>query len=162
MHDDDTSPAGQIHAAFTRLMRWAQRGDVRRLLMGSAAEELSMHDITLLRAISTHGPVRGSDLATWQGVDKSTVTPQVRRLEDRGLVTREGDPGDRRAALLTVTDQGRRRLRETDDSGVVLFERALDGWSDDDRRVLAELMTRLAGELALVPAASVLHTRRRA
>jgi DNA-binding MarR family transcriptional regulator len=162
VHDDDTSEAGQIHAAFTRLMRWAQRGDVRRLLMGSAAEELSMHDITLLRAISTHGPVRGSDLAAWQGVDKSTITPQVRRLEDRGLVTREGDPGDRRAALLTVTAHGRRRLREVDDSGVRLFEQALDGWSDDDRRVLAQLMTRLAGELALVPRESVLHARRRA
>jgi DNA-binding MarR family transcriptional regulator len=161
VHDDDTSPAGQIHGAFTRLMRWAQRGDVRRLLMGSAAQDLSMHDITLLRAIGTHGPVRGSDLASWQGVDKSTITPQVRRLEDRGLVAREGDPGDRRATLLSVTDHGRRKLREMDDSGARLFEQALDGWSAEDRRVLAELMTRLAAELALVPAESVLHARRR-
>ncbi|MEV4703195.1 MarR family transcriptional regulator [Actinoplanes sp. NPDC049316] len=162
MHDDDTSSAEPIHAAFTRLMRWAHRGDVRRLLLGSAAEALSMNDITLLRAIGTHGPVRGSDLAAWQGVDKSTITPQVRRLEDRGLIAREGDPGDRRAALLTVTEHGRRKLRKIDDSGALLFERAVDGWSDDDRRLLGELMTRLAAELALVPKESVLHARQRA
>jgi DNA-binding MarR family transcriptional regulator len=150
MHHDD-SPAGQVQEAFTRLMRWAQRGDVRRSLLGAAAQALSTNDITLLRTIATRGPVRASDLAAWQGVDKSTVTPQVRRLEERGLVARQGDPGDRRAALLTATDHGRRSLHDIDRAGVSLFERALDGWSDADRHALATLMRRFADELADVP-----------
>jgi DNA-binding MarR family transcriptional regulator len=103
--------------------------------------------------------VRASDLAAWQGVDKSTITPQVHRLAERGLVARRGDPGDRRAALLTVTDHGRRKLQEMDESGVRLFERALDSWSGDDRRALATLMRRLAAELAVVPQESIFHTR---
>jgi DNA-binding MarR family transcriptional regulator len=156
---DDESSLQQIHEAFTRLMRWAHRGDVRRSLLGTSAESLSMNDITLLRAITAQGPVRASDLAAWQGVDKSTVTPQVHRLAERGLVARRGDPGDRRAALLTVTDQGRRKLRETDESGVRLFERALGGWSGEDRHALAALMQRLAAELAVVPQESIFHTR---
>jgi DNA-binding MarR family transcriptional regulator len=156
---DDGTAARQIHGAFTQLMRWAHRGDVRRTLLESTAETLSTNDITLLRAITAHGPVRISDLASWQGVDKSTLTPQVRRLEDRDLVARHADPGDRRASLMTVTDHGRRRLDAMDRAGEDLFERALDGWSDDDRHHLATLMQRLAAGLAVVPHESVLRTR---
>lgn len=141
----------EVHEAFTRLMRWAYRGDVRRTLVGAAADSLSVNDITLLRAITTHGPVRISDLAAWQGVDKSTVTPQVRRLEERGLVSRQGDPADRRATLLTLTDPGRQTLRNMDEAGRRLFGQALDSWPDADRRTLAALMQRLAAELDDVP-----------
>ncbi|GIF00883.1 MarR family winged helix-turn-helix transcriptional regulator [Paractinoplanes rishiriensis] len=156
MRDDDDS-ARQVQEAFTSLLRWAHRGDVRRSLLGAAAQALTPNDITLLRSITEQGPVRASDLAAWQGVDKSTVTPQVRRLEERGLIARQGDPGDKRAALLTVTDGGRQRLREIDRSGVRLFEHALDGWPADDRRTLATLMQRLLDELADVPQRNTLR-----
>jgi DNA-binding MarR family transcriptional regulator len=151
MHRHDDPPAQRVQEAFTRLLSWAQRGDVRRALLGAAAPALSTHDITLLRMIVRRGPVRASDLASWQGVDKSTVTPQVHRLEQRGVVTRHGDPGDRRAVLLTATDQGRQQLREIDEAGVHLFDSALDSWSDADRGALATLMQRLADDLADQP-----------
>jgi DNA-binding MarR family transcriptional regulator len=153
---NDHATAEQVHEAFTALMRWAQRGDVRRLLIGDAAVTLSINDITLLRAIDKHGPVRVSDLAAWQGVDKSTVTPQVHRLEDRGLVARQGDPHDRRAVRLSVTGLGRRTLQGMNEVGVHLFEQALDGWPRADQRALATLMLRLAAELAVVPHQSTL------
>jgi DNA-binding MarR family transcriptional regulator len=151
MSRDDGSAAQQVQKAFTKLMRWAQRADVRRSLIGGAAETLSTNDITLLRAIVTHGPVRVSDLASWQGVDKSTVTPQVRRLEERHLIARHGDPGDKRAALLTATDHGRQRLQEVDTVIVRLFERALDGWSSSDGHALAALMQRFVDRLTDTP-----------
>ena len=147
MHTDNAPQ--EINAAFIRLIRWAHRGDVRRSLLGAAAETLSPNDITLLRTITEHGPVRASALAAWQGVDKSTMTPQVRRLEERGLVERHGDPGDRRAALLTTTDAGRRKLADIDEVGARLFARALDGWSSSDQDTLAALMRRLADQLAV-------------
>jgi DNA-binding MarR family transcriptional regulator len=159
MPRDDGSPAEQVQAAFTELMRWAHRGDVRRSLIGAAAQTLSTNDITLLRTIATRGPVRVSDLASWQGVDKSTVTPQARRLEERGLVARRGDPGDKRAVLLTATDVGRQTLQEMDKVGVRLFERALDGWSNSDRRAFAALMQRFVDELADVPQTGISKPR---
>jgi DNA-binding MarR family transcriptional regulator len=159
MHLESDSSARPIQEAFTQLMRWAQRGDVRRALLDGSTEALSTNDIVLLRAITTHGPVRASDLAHWQGVDKSTVTPQVRRLSERGLVTRQGDPGDRRAALLTLTEHGRQRLEQIDEAGTNLFERALDGWPPDDRRALATLMQRFVDGLADVPQANLLASR---
>lgn len=161
MHRDGDSSAHQVQEAFTRLLWWAQRGDVRRSLLGAAARTLSTNDITLLRMIITRGPVRISDLASWQGVDKSTVTPQVHRLEQRGVVARHSDPADKRAVLLTATDHGRQSLDEIDKAGVHLFENALDGWSDADRRALATLMQRFADELADVPRDSTFRLQQR-
>lgn len=149
--DDDLPDLRLIQDAFTKLLRWAHHGDVRRSLLGSAAQTLSPNDITLLRSIARNGPVRASDLAAWQGVDKSTVTPQVRRLEERGLVDRQGDPGDRRAALLTVSRSGRQKLEEINEAGVRLFATALHDWSGRDRHALATLMQRLVDDLADVP-----------
>lgn len=154
--DSDTR---RVHEAFTLLLRWAQRGDVRRALLGDAAPVLSPSDITLLRTIAAHGPVRASDLASWRGVDKSTVTPRIHRLEDHHLVARHGDPGDKRAALLSVTEAGRRKLAAIDDVGAALFGQALDGWSGDDRQALATLLQRLVTDLAGVPAERTPHRR---
>ncbi|MEU4426473.1 MarR family transcriptional regulator [Actinoplanes sp. NPDC024001] len=159
MHDPD-SPALRVQEAFTHLMRWAQRGDVRRFLLGAAAPALSTNDITLLRTVATHGPMRASELAAWQGVDKSTITPQVRRLEERRLVARANDPGDKRAALLTVTEAGRRQLQGVDEQGAHLFGQAMQGWSASDRAAVAALMQRLADGLADVPDRSDRNVRR--
>jgi DNA-binding MarR family transcriptional regulator len=158
----DDSPARQVQEAFTRLLWWAQRGDVRRSLLGAAAQTLSTNDISLLRMIIKHGPVRVSELASWQGVDKSTITPQVHRLEQRGVVARQSDPGDKRVVLLTATDHGRQSLQEIDKAGVHLFQNALDGWSADDLRALAALMQRFADDLADVPPDSSSRLRQHA
>jgi len=160
VHRDGDSPAHQVQEAFTRLLWWAQRGDVRRSLLGAASRTLSTNDITLLRMIIKRGPVRVSDLASWQGVDKSTVTPQVHRLEQRDVVARHSDPADKRAVLLTATDHGRQILEEIDRAGVHLFENALDGWPLADRSTLAALMQRFADELADVPQDSTSRPRR--
>ena len=96
-HVPPDSETRRVHEAFTLLLRWAQRGDVRRALLGDAAPVLSPSDITLLRTIAAHGPVRASDLASWRGVDKSTVTPRIHRLENHHLVARRG-AGCRRCA----------------------------------------------------------------
>ena len=63
-----------LHAALTRLPRGASREAVARELAGPAAGGLSPGDRWLLDGIVRSGPVRIGDIATWQGVDESTVT----------------------------------------------------------------------------------------
>jgi hypothetical protein len=54
---------------------------------------------------------------------------------------------------------GLQRLVEMDTVGAGLFERALGGWTNTDRRVLAPLMQRLVDDLADVPQAGRVHSR---
>ena len=137
----------EVQAAVSRILRWASRADVRRALAGPTGRELSPTDTWLLGAVVEHGPMRASDLAEWQGVDKSTVTPQLRRLEERDLVVRSPDETDRRAALLTGTERGHRVLEEISAAGAAVFAGVMASWSATDRAKFAALLGRFAEEL---------------
>ena len=139
--------ASTVQGAVTRVVRWAGRPDVRVALLGEAGRELSANDVHLLRTVIAQGPVRASDLAGWQGVDKSTISTQVRRLEERDLVVRRPDPADRRAVLFSATTRGRRLRRRMDVAGAALFVELLRGWTDADREALGTLLDRFSRQL---------------
>ena len=140
--------ATQVRQAAARLTWWTSRSDVRRRLLG-AVGELSANDAWLLGAIVAAGPVRVSDVARMQGVDKSTISPQLRRLEQHGLLARTTDPSDGRVALLRATDKGRRWQQELDTAGAAVFTEVLRRWTPDDVTALATLLTRFTDHLTL-------------
>lgn len=141
----------RIQAAVTRIVRWAGRSDVRWRLLGAAGRGLSAVEVNVLRTVVASGPLRISELAEWQGVDKSTMTPQVRRLEERGLVERRPDPQDRRGVLVRATPRGRRVRSRMDAAGAAVFDDILRDWSAADRAALADLLERFAWELGEQP-----------
>lgn len=52
------------------------------------------------------GPVIARRLADDMGRSRAGISKTLARLEKRGYITREPNPADRRAALVTVTPQG--------------------------------------------------------
>jgi DNA-binding MarR family transcriptional regulator len=141
----------ELHAALTRLLRWASREAVARELAGPTATGLSPTDLWLLDGIARSGPVRIGDIATWQGVDKSTVTTQLRRLADRGLVARRTDPSDARAVLVSASDEGLSLHREVSRQGARVLAGLTADWEPADRRELARLLSRFADGLGPGP-----------
>jgi DNA-binding MarR family transcriptional regulator len=114
---------------------------------GHAAEGLELAAILTLRHLSDRtgmgltanltlgtldreGPARVTALAAAASIRQPAMTELVQRLHRQNLVTRVDDPGDGRAALVTITDAGRALL-------------------DDERRDRRE---RLAELLATLPA----------
>src|SRR5271170_1603424 len=65
----------------------------------------------LLATIEAHGEARIGDLAAVDHCSQPTMTTQVRRLEDAGLVARTVDPGDARAVRIRITDDGLHTFR---------------------------------------------------
>jgi DNA-binding MarR family transcriptional regulator len=143
-----SAAAARVQQAAARLTWWTSRGDVRRRLLGPVGE-LSANDAWLVRAIVAAGSVRVSDVARMQGVDKSTISPQLQRLERRGLLARAADPSDRRAALLHATDEGRRWQQQFDAAGAAVFAEVLRQWTPEDAATFATLLSRFADQLTL-------------
>ncbi|MFF2525865.1 MarR family winged helix-turn-helix transcriptional regulator [Streptomyces liangshanensis] len=77
--------------------------------------------------------------------EPSNVTGIVDRLEARDLVERRPDPADRRVKLAAPTEQGLEtsaRLRDSLD----FAREPLASLSEDERRVLRDLLRRMLGE----------------
>jgi DNA-binding MarR family transcriptional regulator len=92
----------------------------------------------LLSTIEDHGQTRISDLAAADHCSQPTMTTQVRRLEDAGLVTRNVDPGDARAVLIRITPEGVRVLAEARTKRAAVIDPLLEHLDPDQRRMLAD------------------------
>ena len=161
----DETPAAQpgeaIEAALSTILRWSTRGDNRRTLHDATGAALSSTDSWILERVVTSGPVRMSRLAEWLSVDKSTMTTEVRRLQDAGLVTREPDPSDRRAVLVSATEEGRVAIRLHREVAQNVYGTLVGKWAEPDRTELARLLNRFVDELYWVTDAVARHNESR-
>jgi len=125
------------------LMRVA-RTQRRRWRDALAPWDLSPHQARALRVVCERDGVRLSDLAGALHIAPRSATEVADGLQERGLVERTADPGDRRAVVLRPTDEGRRVREEVgrarDADSAELFAR-LDA---ADRAELARLLRALA------------------
>lgn len=135
-----------LESCFSALLRWGSRASVQRR-MRPGRIVTSPTDDWLLRRILEVGPVRVSDLAAWQAVDKSTMTTQVGRLERQGLVVRRQGSADRRVVEVRATPRGRRLHERNVTEAREVLEGLVEDWSARDRRELARLLTRLGERL---------------
>ncbi|TFV57652.1 MarR family transcriptional regulator [Mycobacterium sp. PS03-16] len=102
---------------------------------------LSLSDYEVLVALSEHGPRRMNQLGDDLGWEQSRLSHQVRRMRERGLVTREGVHEDRRGAVVAITDAGREALRTAAPGHAALVRRAMfDGVPDAARTVFADVI----------------------
>jgi DNA-binding MarR family transcriptional regulator len=66
---------------------------------------ITLNQMRILRLLAQQ-PVNAGDLARAVGMKAPSLTRLLDRLEERGFVTRGGDPSDRRRVLVTITERG--------------------------------------------------------
>lgn len=91
----------------------------------------------LLSTIADRGEARISDLAALDHCSQPTMTTQVRRLEDAGLVTRAVDPDDARAVLIRITPDGVSTLTRVRTGRAGVIDPHLAQLDPEDRQTLA-------------------------
>lgn len=161
-HPEPVPKVGEtVESALSTLQRWSTRSDNRRKLQGSGVAALSSTDSWLLERVVSSGPVRMSKLAAWMAVDKSTMTTEIRRLEKAGLVVRRPDSTDRRAVLVTSTDDGRDAIARHRRAAQDVYDTLVGKWSEQDRQEFSRLLGRFVDELSWVAAAVADHNDER-
>ncbi len=68
--------------------------------------DLTMPQLKVVLLLFISGPSRMSEIASALGVSLATATGVVDRLVERDILTREGDPGDRRVVLCRLSEKG--------------------------------------------------------
>jgi DNA-binding MarR family transcriptional regulator len=94
----------------------------------------------LLLRVEEVGAVRLTDLASFYGIGKPTVSRQLGLLQKLGLVQRVEDAHDRRSAKLSMTEDGLARLAKARKARRNRFERLLGGWEPVDITRFGELL----------------------
>lgn len=116
----------------------------------------------LLATIEVHGEARIGDLAAVDHCSQPTMTTQVRRLEDAGLVSRAVDPGDARAVRIRITPDGRRTLNAVRADRAAAIEPQLARLEPEDRKLLGdaiEVLRQLVDNAAVVRRSPVSSAR---
>ncbi|TXR52347.1 MarR family winged helix-turn-helix transcriptional regulator [Quadrisphaera setariae] len=95
----------------------------------------------LLRVLSSDG-ARATDLASYLGIGKPTVSRQLATLERLGLIERSRDAEDARAQVVRLTPSGREQVERVQEVRRAHFLERLSSWTDDDVELLAGLLGR--------------------
>jgi DNA-binding MarR family transcriptional regulator len=121
--------AGRLRLAITR---------TARRLRQEADSGLSPTLSSALATVDRFGPLTPSEIAALERVQRPTATRVVGRLEEAGLVSRAGDPTDRRSSLIAVTPEGRALLRRLRSRKNAFLAQRIESLSEDEMATLAE------------------------
>lgn len=128
---DEAEQAARLRVAIARLAR-----QLRQRTMGG----LTPSQLSCLISVERLQPVRLAELAAREAVAPPTLTRIVAVLVDVGMIERQADPVDARAALITTTAVGRDALQVVRaERNAFLFER-LHALAEEDRARLPLLV----------------------
>ncbi len=142
---------------------WRELGSIlasRRLhasLHPELGTKLTPSKLRALELLAQHDGLRVGELADRVGVDDTTATRLVDRLEQLGLAERRGEEGDRRAILVGLTAEGRELVSGVAAQRQEFFADVLASLDAEERVQLVRLTEKAA--LALRTRSQELATR---
>jgi DNA-binding MarR family transcriptional regulator len=149
---DDTANTERLQGLGADLLAVVAR--LNRLATQRIQLPLPWAQARLLATIEAQSDARIGDLAAVDHCSQPTMTTQVRRLEEAGLVTRTVDPGDARAVRIRITPEGLRTLTAVRIDRAAAIEPQLAQLEPKERDVLAEavhVLRRLLDSAATPP-----------
>lgn len=130
----------QLLSAVAKLNRWATKHSELPIPTGQAR---------LLSLVEAHDNARVGELAEADHCSQPTMTAQVKKLEEQGLLVRTPDEDDARASRIALTDAGRGVLQEVRQARTDVIAPVLAALSPQDREVLVranELLRQIAAD----------------
>jgi DNA-binding MarR family transcriptional regulator len=130
--------------------RWHELGAVlrsRRLLASlhpGLAAKLTPSKLRALDLLAEHGALRVGELADRVGVDDTTATRLVDRLEAMGVAERRSEVGDRRATTVELTPAGEELAAGIAAQRQLFFCDVLAGLEPEERAELVRLTAKAA------------------
>lgn len=141
MTDSESSVAHSVERSMN-----AVRSIVRALRINTRAVELkmgiSLAQLFVLQQLAERSAESLNDLAERTATHQSSVSVVVRRLVERGLVSRTPSSADKRRIEIAVTESGRALLAEAPTTVSMELMGALHRMPGDDRDTLADLLER--------------------
>ncbi|MBB1070389.1 MarR family transcriptional regulator [Limosilactobacillus sp. RRLNB_1_1] len=87
--------------------------------------------------------IRAKKIAEKAGINQSSVSESLSKLEDDGYIKRTVDPTDKRATLIFLTDLGEARANEIKDQQQKMFGHLFDNLTASEKEELSRLLDKI-------------------
>ena len=134
----------ELHGILLQIANMMNRPDVDAQFVKRAGVKLDGALYPLLSRIGAAGAIGTVQLAEQVGRDHSTVSRQVAKLEELGLVEREASASDGRVRMLRPTRAGRRMIEKFAQTRRTLMESHFSEWSETEIKQLLRLLRKAA------------------
>jgi DNA-binding MarR family transcriptional regulator len=135
------SEVAVIVSALPRIEGWCRTRGVGDAHSGVSVTE---RQAVTLRQLDTVDPVMVTELAEFLGVTASTMSLNLKRLEEAGLIRRSRDPADRRVTNVLLTEEGARLSDLTAGVDPERVAALFDRLRPEERARIADAFARLA------------------
>ena len=137
-----------LHRSLIDIITSMNRPQRDAYMIRAAAIRLERALFPLLIGIEKVGPIPLVELAEGVGRDYTTVSRQVSKLEQLGLVKREPNTVDRRVRKVAITPQGKAMTKRVDSARARIARKVFASWAPDDVEALVRLMRKFADALS--------------
>jgi MarR family transcriptional regulator, temperature-dependent positive regulator of motility len=137
----------ELNASLLHMLhRASQAGDyIFALSIGEA--DLTARQFAILLAIASNEGGTQSDLVNQTGIDRSTLSDVVHRLQDRGLLSRTRSATDARAYVVKLTDGGVQALHAATLAAERVDQQLLESIGEGKRDELLDLLRLIAARM---------------
>lgn len=100
--------------------------------------ELTKEQLRLLAFMFMNEKSSPSAIAAHFGVSKANVTSVIHKLVEKGLLDRKENPKDRRAHIITITENGSKQIRKLREMHAAQMVSILKLMKEDDLKAFAQ------------------------
>jgi DNA-binding MarR family transcriptional regulator len=136
-----------LHRSLIDVMGVMNRPQRDEYMVRAAGISLERALFPLLMGVERLGSIGLVELADRAGRDYTTVSRQVSKLEELGLVKREENPIDRRVRKVAITPQGGVMTNRVDAARERMGRAIFDSWEPQEAEVFIRLMRKFADAL---------------
>jgi len=136
-----------IHQSLLEIVGFMNRPSQDEVLLQRAGVSLEQALFPLLIVISHKKPIGIVELAGYVNKDYSTVSRQVDKLVQRGLVATKRAEEDRRIRMLVTTPAGKAMIEKIRHARRQLMQEVLKNWSDEEIVQLEETLKHVVDSL---------------
>ncbi len=115
----------------------------RALTLRLSKSEVFVGEARLLMTISQNDNLTQRELAKLGGTSAASVGVSLKKLENKGYITRVSDKNDSRAILISLTEKGENFIEKAHVIFQTLDKDTFDGFSDKELEVFDNFIDRL-------------------
>ncbi|EAG0830294.1 winged helix-turn-helix transcriptional regulator [Listeria monocytogenes] len=111
--------------------------------ISASTVDLSIEQFFVLREIATCNGISATKLAASLAVNKSAITPKLKKLEEKSYIRRERNQRDKRAVVLTISEKGNNVYEECEKQLELLVNEWLEILGEKDSEQFFELFQKI-------------------